>query len=53
VTAQLSVPGDNPKTLELVEQQLLPAVHREALQKVLPPATDTGCNRLPIALSRE
>jgi exosortase len=53
VTAQLTVPGDDPAAVEMVEQQLLPAIHREAIQKVLPPGTDTGCNRVPIGLSRQ
>jgi exosortase len=53
VTVQVSVAGDNPKTLEAVEKQLLPAIHLAALQQVLPPETDTGCNRIPIGLARE
>jgi exosortase len=53
VTVQVSVAGDNPRTLEAVEKQLLPAIHRAALQQVLPPDTETGCNRIPIGLARQ
>src|SRR5205814_7306906 len=41
ITVQLSVPGDNPKLLEAVEKQLLPALHQEAMEKILPPGTET------------
>lgn len=53
VTVQVSVAGDNPKSLEAVEKQLLPAIHLAAMQQVLPPGTDTGCNRIPIGLAQQ
>jgi hypothetical protein len=53
VTVQLTVYNDTPQALEAVERQLLPALHQEALQKVLPPGTETGCDRVPVRLARE
>ncbi len=53
VTVQVSVATDDKKTLEAVETQLLPALDLAARQRVLPPGTETGCNRIPIGLARE
>lgn len=53
VTVQVSIGTDDPKTLEAVEKQLLPAIDRAAVQRVLPAGTETGCKRIPIGLARE
>jgi len=53
VTVQVSAGTDDPKTLEAIEKQLLPALDRAARERVLPPGTETGCNRIPIGLARE
>ncbi|MCS6865226.1 MAG: exosortase/archaeosortase family protein [Gemmataceae bacterium] len=53
ITAQVSLGSDDPRTIAAVEQQLLPQLHAAAQQGVLPPQTQTGCERLPIALARE
>ena len=53
VTVQVSVATDDKKTLEAVETQLLPALDLAARQRILPPGTETGCNRIPIGLARE
>ncbi len=52
ITVQVTVPIDEPKTLAAVEGQFLPALDAAARQLVLPPDTETGCHRLPIALIR-
>jgi hypothetical protein len=53
VTVQVSAGTDDPKALEAIEKQLLPALDRAARERVLPPGTETGCNRIPIGLARE
>lgn len=53
VTAQLTLLTDNPAVLNTVETQLLPSLDAAARQQVLPPGTTTGCDRIPISLTRE
>ena len=53
VTVQVSVGTDDKRTLDSVEKQLLPAIDLAARQKILPPGTETGSNRIPIGLVRD
>lgn len=53
VTAQLTIPTDDPKALNAVETQLLPALDAAARQRVLPAGSTTSCDRIPISLARE
>jgi hypothetical protein len=53
VTVQLTTWTDDPKTLEAVERQLLPALDAAARGGVMPPGTEAGCTRIPIALARD
>lgn len=53
VTVQVTIPLYDPQLVEQVERQLLPAIHQEAVQKLLPPGTETGCARIPIGLARD
>jgi hypothetical protein len=53
ISVQVSVGTDDHNTLQAVEQQLLPALDLAAHQRLLPPGTLTGCNRIPIGLVRE
>jgi hypothetical protein len=53
VTVQVSVGTDDPRTLDAVEKQLLPALDLAARERILPPGSETGCNRIPISLARE
>jgi exosortase len=53
ITVQVSVGTDDHHTLQAVEKQLLPALDLAAHQRLLPPGTATGCNRIPIGLVRE
>jgi hypothetical protein len=52
VTVQLSAAGDDPRTIEAIEKRLLPALDQAAHERVLPPGTRTGCDRIPIGLTR-
>lgn len=52
VTVQVSTSGENPEHLAHVERVLLPAVHTVLEQRVLPPTSRCGCDRIPIGLAR-
>ncbi len=53
VTVQVSTGVTDAKTLEAIEKQLLPALDAAARDRILPAGTETGCNRIPIALARQ
>ena len=53
VTVQVSAAGDDPRAIEAIEGQLLPALDRAARERLLPKDTRTGCDRVPIGLSRQ
>jgi len=52
VTIQVTVGTDDPRTLESVENVLIPTLNRAARERVLPPGARAGSNRAPIALIR-
>lgn len=52
VTVQLTVPGDDPRTLQLIETTLLPQLDAALAERVLPPNTPAGCDRLPVVFVR-
>lgn len=52
VTVQVSLPADEPTVLAEAESVLLPALHAAMRQRVLPPTSRCGCDRLPIGLAR-
>jgi len=52
VTVQVSLSGDSPADLALVEKTLLPALDR-SIRSATPDGTAVGSNRIPIPLSRE
>lgn len=52
VTVQVSLSGDSPEHLALVEKTLLPALDR-AIRGVTPDGTVVGCDRIPIPLTRD
>jgi len=52
VTVQLTAPGDDPRALQLIETTLLPQLDAALAQRVLPPNTPAGCDRLPVVFVR-
>jgi exosortase len=52
VTVQVSAGGEDPDALAAIEKFLLPGLDAAARHGVLPPSTETGCHRVPVALLR-
>ncbi len=52
VTVQVNVSGEDAATLQAVERELLPALDAAMRQRVLPPGSICGCDRIPIGLAR-
>lgn len=52
VTVQLSAVGDDPRALQLIETTLLPQLDAALAERVLPPNTPAGCDRLPVVFVR-
>lgn len=53
ITVQVTALAENAETLKAIEQGLLPALDRAARERCLPPGTRSGCDRIPIGLSRQ